>query len=142
MAARTTVLRLLRECKLADLLAPRQGTVLEASGVFAKNDECFVVFDNTRRAARIAADLVPKGNHRWMGAARPGEGYEGITYSADRERFYLLIEAEKHGDGTYKAVIEEYDDDWRYRGRRWVDFPFKKRNTGFEGLAALHWRGD
>ena len=131
----------MRERKLADLLLPRHGTMLEASGVFAKSGEFFVVFDNTRRAARIAADLLPESGHRWMGAARPGEGYEGITYSAGRQRFYLLIEAEKHRDGTYKGIIEEYDDDWHYRGRRWIDLPFEKRNTAFEGLAALSWRG-
>jgi hypothetical protein len=131
------VLRLVRERKLADLLAPRSRTLLEASGVFAKDGDFFVVFDNTRRAARIEAQLLPGEGHKWMGGARPGGGYEAITYSADRRRFYLLIEAEKHPDGTYKAVIEEYDEDWRYTGRKWVDFPFESRNTGFEGLAAL-----
>jgi hypothetical protein len=140
MASNRNVIRLIRERKLAELLSPRHGTVLEASGVIAKDNEFFVVFDNTRRAARVGADLLPEGAHRWMGAARPGEGYEGITYSAERQRFYLLIEAEKHQDGTYKAVVEEYDEDWHYRGRRWIDFPFEKRNTGFEGVAALRWR--
>jgi len=139
---KTAALRLVRERKLEDLLAPRHGTKLEASGVFAKDGEFFAVFDNTRRAARIGASLLPgDAGHRWMGAARPGEGYEAITYSADRRRFYLMIEAEKHQDGTYKAVIEEYDEQWRYKARKWVDFPFEKRNTGFEGLAALRWRG-
>ncbi len=136
-------LRLVRERKLADLLAPRHGTALEASGVFAKDGQFFTVFDNTRRAAVIGETLLPgDSSHRWMGTARTGEGYEGITYSADRRRFYLLIEAEKHEDGTYKAVIEEFDEEWHYKGSASVDFPFEKRNTGFEGVAALRWRGD
>jgi TRAP-type mannitol/chloroaromatic compound transport system substrate-binding protein len=35
-----------------------------------------------------------------------GEGHEDIAYSTHLRRFFLLIEAEKHPDGTYKAVIE------------------------------------
>ncbi len=27
----------------------------------------------------------------------------------------------------------------RFKGRRWVDFPFEKRNTGLEGLSAVRW---
>src|SRR5688500_9279997 len=52
-----------------------------------------------------------------------------------------MIEAQKHPDGTFKGAIEEYDERWRFRRRRWVDFAFEKRNTGFEGLAAVEWRG-
>jgi len=136
-------LRLVRERKLADLLpAPRNGNVLEASGVVARGGDYFVVFDNVRRVARVGADLAPgSGAHAWVGRWRAGEGYEDIAYSADQGRFYLLIEAEKHPDGTYKAVIEECDEAWRYKGRSWVNFPFQTRNTGFEGLSAVRWSG-
>src|ERR1700675_2016783 len=112
-------LRLVRERKLADLLPPpRNCNVLEASGVVARGGDYFVVFDNVRRVARVGADLAPgSGAHAWLGRWRSGEGYEDIAYSADQRRFYLLIEAEKHPDGTYKAVIEECDEAWRYMGR-------------------------
>jgi hypothetical protein len=136
-------LRLVRERKLAELIPPpRNSAVLEASGVLAKGHEYFVIFDNIRRVARIGADLVPgSGTHGWLGRWRAGEGYEDIAYSPHQRRFYLLIEAEKHPDGTYKAVIEECDETWRYKGRCWVDIAFKKQNTGFEGLSAVRWRG-
>ena len=52
-----------------------------------------------------------------------------------------MIEAQKHPDGTFKGAIEEYDDAGGSRARRWVDFPFEKRNTGFEGLASVEFRG-
>jgi hypothetical protein len=137
------VLRLVRERKLKELLpVSHSDAVFEASGVFAKGTEYFVVFDNTRRVARIASDLKPGSTaHTWVGRPRASEGYEDIAYSFERRRFYLLIEAEKHPDGTYKAVIEEADDQWRLKGRSWINFSFSKRNTGFEGLSALHWRG-
>jgi hypothetical protein len=116
--------------------------VFEASGVVAVGDRCFVVLDNVRRVARIGTHLrLESDDHQWVGGGRQGEGYEAITYSSAAGRFYLMIEAQKHPDGTFKAAIDEYDDGWRFRGRRWVDFPFEKRNTGFEGLASVEWHG-
>jgi hypothetical protein len=136
-------LELVVERPLAELIAPpgRDG-VLEASGVVALGRDLFVIFDNLRRVARIDRDLEPGSKkHAWLGAARPGEGYEDIAYSDARRRFYLLIEAQKHPDGTYKAVIEECSEAGRFLGRSWVDIPFEKRNTGFEGLTVVGWRG-
>ncbi len=141
--ARTPALRLVKERKLADLLEPpRRGAVYEASGVIAVGTQCFVALDNIRRVARIASHLrTGSRDHGWAGRAREGEGYEAITYSRAQRRFYLMIEAQKHPDGTFKGVVEEFDDSWRFKGRRWVDIPLEKRNTGFEGLASLAWRG-
>ena len=115
--AKTPVLRLLRECKLADLVAPpRSGAVFEASGVITNGSDCFVVLDNVRRVVRIAAHLRPEsGDHEWVGAARQGEGYEAVTFGRGTRRFYLMIEAQKHPDGTFKGAIEEYDKRWRFK---------------------------
>lgn len=144
MADRSRVLELVAEHKLSALIPPPRGSaVLEASGVVARDDGYYVIFDNIRRVARIAPHLIPgSADHRWLGRRRPGDGYEDIAYSPHRRRFYLLVEAEKHQDGTYKAQIEECDDAGRYGRTRWVDFAFEKRNTGFEGLVAVRWRGE
>jgi hypothetical protein len=121
---------------------PRNGSVLEASGVVARGNEYLVVFDNVRQIARIGAGLEPaSGTHGWVGRWRVGEGYEDIAYSADRGRFYLLIEGEKHSDGTYKSVIEECDEAWHFKGRSSVDYSFRSRNRGFEGLTGVRWQG-
>ena len=140
---KASVLQLVRERKLEDLLdPPSAGAVFEASGVIVEGEHCFVVLDNVRRVARVALHLRPGSSaHRWFATNRQGEGYEAITFDRAAGRFYLMIEAQKHPDGTYKGAIDEYDKDWRYRGRRWIDHAFEKRNTGFEGLASLHWRG-
>jgi len=131
------------ERKLADLLDPPPSSgVLEASGVLAKGAYYYVVFDNVRRIARLHHDLSPGSKkHGWFGAARQGEGYEDIAFSPNTRRFYLLIEAEKHPDGTYKALIDECDEAGKYKKRRWVDVAFKKRNTGFEGLSVVRVKG-
>src|SRR5262245_15715905 len=136
MAHQAPGLRLVRERKLAALLSgstPATG-VLEASGVVVKDGHFLVVFDTVRRVARIGSNLEPgSADHAWVGRLRDGEGYEDIAYSASQRRFYALIEAEKHPDGTYKAIIEEYDAQYRFTRRRPVNVPFEKRNRGFEG---------
>ncbi len=139
----TRVLRLVTQRKLAELLGPAsRGSLYEASGVIVAGKYCYVALDNIRRVARIAPHLRPRSaDHGWAGRVRYGEGYEAITYSPAKRRFYLLIEAQKHPDGTLKGVIEEYDDAWQFKIRRWIDVPLKKRNTGFEGLASVEWRG-
>jgi hypothetical protein len=140
--ARRRVLTLVTESKLSDFIEPPPSSaVLEASGVIAKDGWYYVVFDNLRRIAKIHPDLEPGAKvHGWFGGARDGEGYEDIAFSPFTRRFYLLIEAEKHPDGSYKALIDECTETGRYQRRRWVDFKFKKRNTGFEGLSALRWK--
>jgi hypothetical protein len=137
------VMVLVAERKLADFISPpTPDGVLEASGVVAKGADYYVIFDNVRRIARIHRSLEPGSKrHAWFGRKRAGEGYEDIAFSRQTRRFYLLIEAEKHPDGTYKALIDECDESAQYKRRRWVDVAFEKRNTGFEGLSALRWRG-
>ena len=140
---RYPAMTLVTEYKLAEFIdPPGDEGVLEASGVTAKGAHYYLIFDNIRRVARIHQSLVPGSKrHGWFGSRRQGEGYEDIAYSARTRRFYLLIEAEKHPDGTYKALIDECDEDGRFERRRWVDFAFEERNTGFEGLSTIHWKG-
>ena len=143
MARSRPVLTLVAERTLRELIPPpKDSNVLEASGVVAKGAYYFVVFDNIRRIARLHRGLEPGSKkHEWFGRTREGDGYEDIAYSTNTRRFYLLIEAEKHPDGTYKSLIDECDEDARYRKRRWVDFAFEKRNTGMEGLSAVRVQG-
>jgi hypothetical protein len=140
---RRPVLILDAQRKLADFISPpAPNGLLEASGVVAKGANYYVIFDNVRRIARIHRSLEPGSTrHSWFGPKREGEGYEDIAFSRTTGRFYLLIEAEKHPNGSYRALIDECDELAQYRRRRWVDFAFKQRNTGFEGLCAVRWHG-
>ena len=63
----------------------------------------------------IAASTPGSKAHGWFGRAREGEGYEDIAFSPRTRRFYLLIEAEKHPDGTYKAMIDECDEPAQFK---------------------------
>jgi hypothetical protein len=133
------ILKLVKERKLAQFIPPPAGSaVLEASGVVAKGGYYYIIFDNVRQIARVDRRLIPGSTkHGWFGRPREGDGYEDIAYSRYRRRFYLLIEAEKHPDGSYKALIDECDESGKFERRRWVEFAFEKRNTGFEGLVAV-----
>ena len=137
------VMTLVVERRLSDLITPPAGSeVLEASGVVAKDGYYYVIFDNVRRVARVHPGLEPGSKeHGWFGSKREGDGYEDIAFSPHTRRFYLLIEAEKHVDGTYKGLIDECREDGRFEGRRWIDFPLETRNSGFEGLSTVCWKG-
>ncbi|MEY4637131.1 MAG: hypothetical protein RJA55_2929 [Acidobacteriota bacterium] len=136
------VLTLVAEHKVSAFIRPPKGSaVLEASGVIQNDGDYYVVFDNIRRLARIRGGLaLESGGHGWVGPIRDGEGYEDLAFNPKSGRFYLLIEAEKHPDGTYKPLIDECDLQGRFRKRRWVDVTFHDRNTGMEGLAAVRWQ--
>jgi hypothetical protein len=112
----------------------------EASGVLAKDGYYFVVFDDRGKVARVSDKLRPDPTNGLFGIAHPAYGYEGITYNAEKQRFYLLVEARKQGKGHYQAVIVEYDDEFRYLKERPIDFTFESSNKGFE--AAAHVRRD
>jgi hypothetical protein len=109
----------------------------EASGILRKDRQCFVVFDDRAEIACVAEDLQPSAANRLVGKANAHVGYEGITYNADKQRYYLLVEARKQSSGCYQALIVEYDEDFAYVKDRPVDFTFKSSNKGFEAVAHL-----
>jgi hypothetical protein len=129
-------LKLVCEGKICDLLPGDQPTTRwEASGVLAKDGHFFVVFDNRTEIARFSDDLRPNRTNGLFGMAHAARGYEGITYNAANQRFYLLVESRKQASGCYQALIVEYDGEFRYLKERTVDFTFKSSNKGFEAVA-------
>lgn len=130
-------LKLVRESKICDLL-PRDKQKeerWEASGVLVKGSDYFVVFDDRVQIARIANDLEPRNSNGLFGVSDAECGFEGITYNAAKKRFYLLVESRKQKRGSYKALIVEYDDEFRHLKDRPADFTFKSDNKGFEAVA-------
>ena len=129
-------LKLVRECKIRDLLSHEKQTKRwEASGVLVKDDHFFIVFDDRTDVARISDELQPTETNGLFGMSHGECGFEGITYNARKDRYYLLVESREHADGSYKAVIVEYDDQFNFIKNRTVDFPFKSDNKGFEAVA-------
>ena len=134
-------LNLVCESKICDLMpCDEQTKRWEASGVLVKDEHYFVVFDDRAEIARFSNDLKPNNTNGLLGMAHADFGYEGITYNAAKQRFYLLVEARKHASGWYKALIVEYEEKFKYLKERPVDFKFKSSNKGFE--AVVHMRRD
>jgi hypothetical protein len=129
-------LKLVCESKICDLMPCDQPTKRwEASGVLVKDRHFFLVFDDRTEIARFSDDLQPNSTNGLFGMAHSVSGYEGITYNAAKQRFYLLVESRKQTSGCYQASIVEYDDEFRYLKERPVDFIFKSSNKGFEAVA-------
>src|SRR6516165_1097684 len=106
---------LVRESKICELMPRHQLTERwEASGVLVKDQHYFVVFDDRSEIARFSDDLHFNSTNGLFGMAHSVNGYEGITYNAVKQRFYLLVESRKQASGYYQAMIVEYDDEFRY----------------------------
>ena len=134
--AKARVLTLVREAKIGELVPlARPGERWEASGVCVRDGHFLVVFDDQTVVARLSEDLEPQPRNGLLGAARGVRGYEGIAYNAAKGRFYLLVEARKHAEGKYRAVLVESDEDLNTLKERHLDFPFKSDNKGFEAVA-------
>ena len=126
-------LELLSERKIHDLVSCDPRTKRwEASGILVKDRHYFVVFDDRGEIARVSDDLLQNDSNGLFGVRHADYGFEGITYNADKHRFYLLVEARKHAKGCYKALVVEYDRDFKYVKERPIEFTFESGNKGFE----------
>src|SRR6478609_3911495 len=98
-------LKLVRELKICELVScDKPSKRWEASGVLVQDGHYFVVFDDRTEIARISDDLQPNSKNGLFGMAHGMCGFEGITYNAAKQRYYLLVESRKHADGCYKAL--------------------------------------
>ncbi len=132
-------LELVDEAKVRMLLGRPAEKRFEASGVCVKDGTCHVIFDNSPYLASFGLTSSGLSCHSEIHPLHsPFSGYEDIAYDPRSEKFFLLIEALKSGPGRYKAKIEEYDRELNFLASQWVDFPFRNRNKGFEGLACVY----
>lgn len=129
-------LKLVHEIKIRDLLPEKSGR-WEASGSLVKDGHCFVVFDNRTEVGRFSLDLHPNTANGLVGLADVDCGFEGITYNAAKQRYYLLVEAREHSRGRFQAVVVEYDKEFNFRKKRSLDFNFDSDNKGFEAISHL-----
>jgi hypothetical protein len=129
---------LVREAKLASLLPGVAGGRLEASGVLAA-DGCFhVIFDDMADIARVAATLSPADGSGLLPQPQGRRsGFEDIAHDPAAGRYYVLVEARARSRG-FMAEVQEYDQEFRYLGRAWLEFPLESVNKGLEGLTCVH----
>jgi hypothetical protein len=128
-----------REAKLASLLPAAAGRRLEASGVLAGEGCFYVVFDNGPDIGRVGPELTAgaAGNGLLRQDRGRRAGFEDIAHDAVAGRYYILVEAVARGQG-FMAEVQEYDRDFAYLERAWLDFPLDGPNKGLEGLTCVH----
>jgi hypothetical protein len=137
--ARSPVLRLRREAKVVDLLAGlTDDGRFEASGELALDGWLWVIFDNAPHVARIGPALIADDPGATL-IRQPGGplGYEDIAHDPVEGRFFLLVEAVRHGSGDWLAQVHEFDQALRPVATRWLDFPLERPNKGLEGLSCV-----
>jgi hypothetical protein len=132
-------LELVREAKIFDILPGSLDPRLEASGVLVNDEMFYVIFDNLPHIACIGPELSrPAGGNRMIVQERGHRsGFEDIAHDPQTGRFYVLIESLPRGRGTFMAAVQEYDANFRYIGRAWLDFPLDRPNKGLEGLTCV-----
>jgi hypothetical protein len=79
--------------------------------------------------------LQPNRANGLFGVAHAEYGYEGITYNAVKQRYFLLVEARKYAKEGYQASIVEYDNEFNYLKERPLEFTFESSNKGFEAVS-------
>jgi hypothetical protein len=133
-------LELVREVKIFDVLPGSPDPRLEASGVLALDGLFYVIFDNLPHIARISPDLsrADRDNHMIIQEAGYRSGFEDIAHDSSSGRFYVLIESLPRDHGTFMAAVQEYDENFRFTGTAWLDFPLDRPNKGLEGLTCVH----
>ena len=136
-------LELVKEAKVFDILPGSLDPRLEASGVLAKDGLFYVIFDNLPHIACISPELsrTAGGNHMIMQEKGHRFGFRDVAYDSRTGRFYVVIESLPRGRGTFMAAVQEYDENLRYTGIAWLDFPLDRPNKGLRGLACVHREG-
>jgi hypothetical protein len=135
----TQQLELVSEAKMFDILPGSPDPGLEASGVLATDEMFYVIFDNLPHIACISPELSPAagGNRLIVQERGLRSGFEDIAHDPQAARFYVLIESLPRGRGMFMAAVQEYDANFRYTGRAWLDFPLDRPNKGLEGLTCV-----
>jgi hypothetical protein len=128
--------QLLRESTCVSLLGERSD--YEASGVALKDGQLYVVFDDDGRIARVDPEL---SQAELLGSKDAGTEYEGITWDPLRERFYVVVEAQRSAGGARPGLVE-LDADLQILARHEVPFDLDRPNKGGEGVVWLEHQGE
>jgi hypothetical protein len=133
-------LELVKEAKIFDILAGRLDPRLEASGVLAKDELFYIIFDNLPHIACVATELsaAAVANHVIEQDRGHRRGFEDIAWDPSSGRFYVLIESLPRGRAKFMAAVQEYDINFGYLNTAWLDFPLDRPNKGLEGLTCVH----
>ena len=113
----------------------------EASGVAVAHGKIYVALDNSTKVAVLDPDLAPAGSRLVKTDGHGASDFEGLAYDAVHDRFYLVVEAAKHG-GKDQARIWELSGDLDLRRKTWSGLEVPSSNKGIEGLCFVAEEGE
>ena len=136
-------LELVREIRIVEILQDTGDTRYETSGIYARDNYLYIIFDDDPHLLRIHQDLNPApGEFLLQELNGSAKGYEDITYQSSTGHWVCLVEAAKTSSGTFMPHVDIFDESFSFIKSSWLDFPLKAGNKGFEGLAFLHHEGN
>jgi hypothetical protein len=138
-----TVLELVQEIRIGELLKGVGEKDYEASGVYFRDGFLHIIFDDSPRLLRIRPYWRnSREEPELLDLKGSGAGYEDITYQSSIRRWYCLIEAAKSKSGVSMPRVDEFDDSFAFLRSHWLDYPLKTGNKGFEGVSTLQYAGN
>lgn len=150
-----TTLKVAEESTMVSLFFdPQSNSKFESSDIVVVGNAYYVVYDNLYAIGRISKDLPFRSHRNVLLGNHTGEsGYEGIVHDAFTNRFFVVVEAVKHVDNKYHALVEEIEmiDDtdkqvtlqtqavvsYRPIESCACEFEFARENKGFEGATLI-----
>lgn len=129
------------ECSLAKLLRGYyKNDHFGASGIYAKDNYFYVVFDNTHEIAKISNKLLRNSKlNSLIGDKQGKSNYEGITFDNTSETFFIVEESELK-DTIFYPRINQFDKNFNLISTAWSDYAFTEiaSNKAFEGIAYVN----
>lgn len=115
----------------------------EGSGVYAKGNFFYVVFDNSKAVGVIESSLTNDSESNFLkGNLFEKSNYEGITFrDLEPSSFYIIIESLEKNNAYYPAIVK-LDNDLNFLEQKIVKFSLEKKNKGLEGLSFITRSGE
>jgi len=138
-----SVLELVKEKKIHLLMAGSSADdTIEASGVCVVDDNYYVIFDDTSHIARFGPSLTADDPANALYRYPDDDiGREDITFDNQRGRFFVITEAVREKDGSFKPKVTVLDSQLRYVEEGRLDFPLEGKHKGMEGLTTVYRQG-
>ena len=115
----------------------------EGSGVYARENYFYVVFDNLKAIGKIETSLSQKNELNILkGNIYEKSNYEGITFrDLEPVSFYVMIESLERNNSYYPAIVK-FDSELNFQEEKFVKFELEKKNKGLEGISFITRNGE
>lgn len=135
-ASKSTLAPAVREEKFYKLFTGYQKNFpFEGSGVHARGNQIYVVFDNMKAIGVMEASFENAKGNFLKGNVYEKSNYEAIAFKdIDPIGFYVMIESKEKDNGYYPFIVR-LDSELNFQEEKIVKFELDKKNKGLEGIS-------